>query len=200
MSALFCPLSTPLKYTFSGGYAKNPKLEKLIKMMLDGDILVVWRLDYLSLSVDDLLESILRLRKKGIEFISLEDFINTTAPGGDLVFHIIGVLNSYNRNQTRRKRVRGVMPIIERRRRIGKNPLREKDIENLKKAVERYRDEPDTPVKIICDETDVKRSTFYKYMSEYGKTSNWHTPSNTKKNVPLGVDVFFEANSSEKPS
>ena len=58
----------------------------------EGDILTVWKLDRLGRSLPDLIETVNALEARGVSFRSLTEAIDTTTPGGRLVFHIFGAL------------------------------------------------------------------------------------------------------------
>ena len=53
-----------------------------------GDTLVVWRLDRLGRSLPHLIETIGELEARGVGFKSVQENIDTTTPGGRLVFHV----------------------------------------------------------------------------------------------------------------
>ncbi len=60
-------------------------------------MLVVWRLDRLGRSLRDLIEQVNALEERGIGFRSLTEAIDTTTPGGRLVFHVFGALSEFER-------------------------------------------------------------------------------------------------------
>jgi DNA invertase Pin-like site-specific DNA recombinase len=63
-----------------------------------GDLLVVWLLDRLGLSLKHLIELMTELEKQKIGFQSLQECIDTTMPGGRLMLHIFGALAEFERN------------------------------------------------------------------------------------------------------
>jgi DNA invertase Pin-like site-specific DNA recombinase len=62
-----------------------------------GDVLVVWRLDRLGRSLPHLIETVRQLGGKEAGFASLSEAIDTTTPGGTLVFHMMGALAEFER-------------------------------------------------------------------------------------------------------
>ena len=49
--------------------------------------MVVWRLDRLGRSLKDLIDLVTKLDEEGVAFQSVQESIDTTSPGGKLVFH-----------------------------------------------------------------------------------------------------------------
>lgn len=81
----------------SGKVKNRPGLKKVLSNLKKGDILVVWRLDRLGRSLVNLVEIINNLGKRGIEFQSLTENIDTSSSGGRLVFHILAALAEFER-------------------------------------------------------------------------------------------------------
>jgi DNA invertase Pin-like site-specific DNA recombinase len=61
------------------------------------DTLVVPSLDRLGRSIQDLIAIVSGLRKRGIGFTSLHEALDTTTPGGRLVFHVFAALAEFIR-------------------------------------------------------------------------------------------------------
>ncbi|WP_369252151.1 recombinase family protein [Streptomyces sp. R41] len=61
---------------------------KALDFLREGDTLVVPSLDRLARSIQDLIAIVSGLRKRGIGFTSLHEALDTTTPGGRLVFHV----------------------------------------------------------------------------------------------------------------
>jgi len=60
----------------------------------------IYKLDRFSRSLRDLIETIEKLKEWGIDFISLQDKIETTSASGKLMFHIISAFAEFERNVT----------------------------------------------------------------------------------------------------
>ena len=76
-----------IEETASGGKVQRSGLERVQEMLRQGDVLAVWRLDGLGRSLKHLIEVIGGLEDQGIGFHSVTESIDTTTPGGKLVFH-----------------------------------------------------------------------------------------------------------------
>lgn len=62
-----------------------------------GDTLIVWRLDRLGRSLKDLIVRADELRERGIGLRSLQESIDTSSSGGELIFHMFGALAQFER-------------------------------------------------------------------------------------------------------
>ncbi|MDP9354471.1 MAG: recombinase family protein, partial [Chloroflexota bacterium] len=89
--------------TASGAKADRPVLEEVLGYLRSGDTLVVWRLDRLGRSLQHLIETVTALRERGIGFRSLTEQIDTTTPGGKLIFHVFGALAEFERDLIRER-------------------------------------------------------------------------------------------------
>ncbi len=82
----------------SGARADRAGLQAALDYVRDGEVLVVWKLDRLGRSLPHLIETVTELAKHGVGFRSLTEAIDTTTPGGRLIFHIVGALGQFERN------------------------------------------------------------------------------------------------------
>ena len=76
----------------SGAKAARPGLTDALSHLRKGDTLVVWKLDRLGRSLKNLIEVTQGLEKRGVGLRSLQEQLDTTTPGGKLVFHVFGAL------------------------------------------------------------------------------------------------------------
>ena len=81
----------------SGKDADRPELAACLDYLRPGDTLVVPSLDRLSRSLADLIGIVGTLRRRGIGFKSLHEALDTTTPGGRLVFHVFAALAEFIR-------------------------------------------------------------------------------------------------------
>jgi DNA invertase Pin-like site-specific DNA recombinase len=81
----------------SGAVDDRTGLDDLLRYARPGDVLVVCRLDRLGRTLKKLILLVEELSAKGIGFKSLRESIDTTTPGGRLVFHVFGALAEFER-------------------------------------------------------------------------------------------------------
>ena len=81
----------------SGKSKDRPELERMISQLRSGDTVVVWKLDRLGRSLKDLIELVSDFKERGVEFVSLQDGINTTTPTGKFTFNIFASLAEFER-------------------------------------------------------------------------------------------------------
>jgi DNA invertase Pin-like site-specific DNA recombinase len=76
----------------SGKNTEREELSKALDYLREGDTLVVPSLDRLGRSIQDLIAIVAGLRNHGIGFTSLHEALDTTTPGGRLIFHVFAAL------------------------------------------------------------------------------------------------------------
>lgn len=104
----------------SGAKTERPGLAAALAYLRDGDVLVVWRLDRLGRSLPHLIETIGALEVRGIGFWSLTESIDTTTPGGRLIFHVFGALSQFERDLIRERTKAGLTAAAARGRKGGR--------------------------------------------------------------------------------
>jgi len=100
---------------------RPPALSAVFDDLRAGDTLVVWRLDRLGRSLPHLIEAIRDLEGRGVGFKSVQESIDTTTPGGRLVFHVFGALASFERELIQERTLAGLAAARERGR-LGGRP------------------------------------------------------------------------------
>ena len=109
--------------TKSGVLAERPELIRLLDYAREGDTLVVWKLDRLGRSMTHLLQTVSDLEGRGVGFRSLTENIDTTTPGGRLIFHVFGALGQFERDLIRERTKAGLTAAAARGRKGGRKPV-----------------------------------------------------------------------------
>ncbi|MGO9442217.1 MAG: recombinase family protein [Terriglobales bacterium] len=107
----------------SGARADRAGLRSALEYVRDGDVLIVWKLDRLGRSLPHLIETVMTLEQRGVGFRSLTEAIDTTTPGGRLVFHLFGALGQFERDLIRERTRAGLAVAAMRGRKGGRKPV-----------------------------------------------------------------------------
>ena len=105
----------------SGKTDSRPGLDGLLAQLRAGDTVVVWRLDRLGRSVRHLIDLAAGLESLGVGLVSLKEAIDTSSPGGRLVFHVFAALAEFERDLIR-ERTHAGLAAARARGRVGGRP------------------------------------------------------------------------------
>jgi len=120
----------------SGANSKRDKFEEFMKDVEERkfNAVVVLKLDRFSRSMLELLECVEKLKEYDVDFISVNDHIETNTPQGKLIFHILGALAEFERALIYERTKVG----IERAKREGKVCHRPRKNINIERVIDRY--------------------------------------------------------------
>ncbi len=145
----------------SGAGAERPQLAQALDHLRSGATLAVWRLDRLARSLRDLIEVVTTLEQRGVGFRSLHERVDTTSPGGRLVFHLFGALAEFERDLIRERSLAGLAAARARGRNGGRptvmTPVK------IARARELY-DQRDLTVMEIAKALGVSRASIYRHV------------------------------------
>ncbi len=128
----------------------------------NGDSLIVWKLDRLGRSLRHLIDTVNKLQSKGVEFVSLQESVDTTTSGGKLVFHIFGALAEFEREMIRERTKAGLKAARARGRMNG----RPKKLSNQQIAIaKKLKEDKETNITERTNTMNVSRSTLYRYQT-----------------------------------
>ena len=147
----------------SGKNADRPELAACLDYLRPGDTLVVPSLDRLSRSLADLITIVTTLRRQEVGFKSLHEALDTTTPGGRLVFHVFAALAEFIRELIVEGTHEGLDAARARGVRLGRPPaMTAEQIRHARDLLTR----PDNTVSSIARLLGVSRATIYKYVPE----------------------------------
>ena len=143
----------------TGATFERKGLDEALAYARRGDTFIVWKLDRLGRSLQHLIETLNTLKDQGIDFKSLTESIDTTTPGGKLIFHVMGALAEFERDLIRERTRAGLAAARARGRKGGRPRL----LKNSKLAQARrlYADKSNE-IDEICETLGVSRATLYR--------------------------------------
>lgn len=144
----------------SGAKSDRKGLIEAIEYARKGDTITVVKLDRFGRSLKDLIERIIELGAKGIEFKSLSESIDTTTSAGKLMFNIMGSMAEFERDLIRDRTRAGLEAARARGRKGGRPP---KNQESLDAALVLYSSKKMTLAE-IKKATSVSKSTLYRHI------------------------------------
>lgn len=148
----------------SGAKSKRPGLDSVIEFARSGDTVVVWRLDRLGRNMQDLINLVNELNKRGISFYSIEENItmNKSSSTGQLLFHLFAAFAEFERNLILERSTAGRVSARARGRYGGRpEKLTNQDVKLLKTLYD-----SGTPIKTIAEQWQVSRTTIYRYLNK----------------------------------
>lgn len=104
----------------SGTKASREGLDAMLDEAKSGDTVVVFKLDRLGRSVLHLADLLVWFQKREIHFCSISEGINTTTPGGKLVYHLFSAFAEFQRDIIVENTLAGLNAAKRRGRRLGR--------------------------------------------------------------------------------
>ena len=153
----------------SGAREDRPKLAEMLKHARRGDTIAVWRIDRLARSIKHLIEIAADLNARGIHLKSLCDPIDTSSPGGEMVFHILAALAQFERRLIQARVRAGLEAAWAAGSVSGRKPL--DHAENLEKLeLARTLVRGGKSVTQAAKAAGIGRSTLYRYLEAVPQT------------------------------
>ena len=145
----------------SGAARDRPELKAALDYIRAGDTLVVWKLDRLARSVRQLVETAEDLANREIGLRVLTQAIDTTSPGGRLVFHVFAAVAEFERELTLERTHAGLAKAKALGRRGGRKPAM--GPAEIKRAKAMLAD-PEITVEEVAQQIGVRPSTLYRHI------------------------------------
>jgi DNA invertase Pin-like site-specific DNA recombinase len=160
----------------------RPELKQCLKLLRAGDTLVVWKLDHLGRSLQQLINVVADLEQRQVGFQSLTDNIDTTSSTVKLDFHIFGSLVEFERGLTRERVNAGLDAAKKKGKKFGRPDALS---ENYKDMALAMRNGEATKFD-IAGHFNVIRHTIYTLLKEFGtypsKTRSTSSPRHPEQN------------------
>ncbi|MFP7416044.1 recombinase family protein [Priestia filamentosa] len=142
----------------SGAKDEREKLMNALRMLRSGDKFVVYKLDRLARSTKRLIEIADMLRENEVEFISIQDKIDTGTAAGKAMFGMLSVLAEFERDIICERTMAGLKAARARGRKGGRPRVDEK---KLRQAIALYHSKR-MSVREIQEATGISRATLYR--------------------------------------
>ncbi len=161
----------------SGKNADRPELQRMLSYIRRGDTVVVESISRLARNTKDFLEIVETIQKKGAEFISLKETIDTTTPTGKFMLTVFAAMAELERayilerqfggikakkEEDRKRKEQGLKPNWYK----GRKPINF-DVEQLKKEVFLVREGKQTHEEAM-KKMGLKNNTYYRRVKELG--------------------------------
>lgn len=140
----------------------RPQLEEMIKVLRPGDTVVIFKLDRISRSTKHLIELSELFENKGVQFVSLQDSIDTSTPMGRFFFRVMASIAELERDIVSERTRAGLSAARARGRKGGRPKADEKKVDL---AVKMYKSK-DYSIKEIVEATGVSQATLYRNLKE----------------------------------
>ena len=153
----------------SGAKEDRKELIKLLDKLRKGDTVCVVRLDRLGRRMSKLIDMINDFKKNGVNFVSLENNIDTTTIMGMVLFSMCAAFSEMERELIR-ERVRAGIEAAHKKGRKGGRPIaltpaKLATLKSLKKG-------DNFSVKEICELVGITRSVYYRSLKQLDGLGN----------------------------
>lgn len=135
----------------------RPGFKLATEMLCPGDTFVVWKMDRAFRSLRNALDTLEEFEKRGIEFRSLTEQIDSTTPVGKLLYRIINALAEFERDLNSERTKAGMEAARKRGKRVGRpHKLTKRQIE---RASQKLAADPALSLAALAKELKVSART-----------------------------------------
>lgn len=146
----------------SGKNTDRPQLKEMMAFVRQGDTVIVESISRFARNTRDLLDLVEQLTKKGVEFVSRKENIDTTTPTGKFMLTIFGAVAELEREYILQRQAEGIAIAKEKGMYKGRQRIVRPEFENVVKL---WRDGKLTAADAIR-RLDMTPSTFYRRVKE----------------------------------
>lgn len=146
----------------SGKNTDRPELKRLLTYVRQGDTVIVESISRFARNTRDLLDLIVQLTAKQVEFISKKEAIDTTTPTGRFMLTIFGAVAELEREYILQRQQEGIAIAKAQGKYKGRKPIVHPEFD---KIVSKWRSGSMTAVEAMR-RLNMKPSTFYRKVRE----------------------------------
>lgn len=148
----------------TGTTREREQLKEALSFLRPGDTLVVWKFDRMARSLKNMIDIANELREKGIEFVSITEKVDTSTPGGKLIFHMMAALAEFEHDLIKERSIAG----LEAAREQGKQGGRPKVLdEKQKNRLQRLARDKSFSVQELCGMFGISQATYYRTVKKH---------------------------------
>lgn len=148
----------------SGKNKERPELNQLFSKLRSKDTVIVWKLDRLGRSLRDLIDLVAEMQKLEVNFVSIQDSINTATATGRFTFNIFASLAEFEREIISERTKAGLASARARGRKGGRPSGLSKENLSKAKTIKMLFDLQEKTMQEIADDLALSRSTCYRYL------------------------------------
>ena len=146
----------------SGKNLERPELKRMMTFVRQGDTVIVESISRFARNTRDLLELVEQLTKKGVEFVSKKEAIDTTTPSGKFMLTIFGAVAELERDYLLQRQREGIEVAKTKGVYTGRKPVVHADFDTV---VRKWHAGQITAVEAM-KRLNMKSSTFYRKVKE----------------------------------
>jgi DNA invertase Pin-like site-specific DNA recombinase len=156
----------------SGSGVEKRELQKLLAKLRKGDTLVVWKLDRIGRTVQELDEVKRILQDRGVELKALRDPIDLGSASGRFLFNILASVCELEKDIIMERSSAGMAVAKANGIKSGRKPgLSEDSLLKAALVVQLYN-ESKLSIKQICRKVKISKKTLYNYLKIHGIVPN----------------------------
>lgn len=156
----------------TGRNKEREGLTKLMNTLQAGDAVVITRIDRIARNVKDLLGLAEEFENMGVTFVILDlqgEKVDTSKPMGKFMITVLGAVAELEINTLDEKRKAGMQLAKENGKHIGRKADLTPDDPSIQEAIRKYQEEK-IPVTMICEQHNINRMKFYRFLKRHGIT------------------------------
>ena len=145
--------------------AQREALREMLSYLREGDVLIVSEISRLARNTRDLLEIVDILQKRGVQFVSKKEAIDTSTPQGRFMLTVFGAQAELERAYILQRQREGIEIAKREGKYLGRKPIHV-DESLLKRRYPDWKDGKMT-ARALMKELGLKPATFYRRIKEY---------------------------------
>ncbi|NVK17763.1 MAG: recombinase family protein [Methylocystaceae bacterium] len=149
----------------SGAKGSRHGLDQMLETLKPNDSVIVFKLDRLGRSVLHLSDLLVKFKKEGIHFCSISEGINTTTPGGKLIYHMFSAFAEFQRDIIVENTVAGIEAARKRGKKIGRPYAIDAETANMAHA--RIMQDG-IPSQTVAAQLDISHVTLLRNLERFG--------------------------------